>query len=139
MDVVTVAKRDAPKSVPLSFVLPAVAGWNCVRRTRFHRRQRRLYDEGHPLGYRRGSSFGGRFPFKTAPATEMYRSSVRSAAQRSIKPPRLMSPRPTKSAGKRKRSLKYFRKTSTYFPVAMLPSKTMSQWIGSFLARRRTD
>src|SRR5205085_3711299 len=129
---------DAPESVPLWFVLPAVAGWNCVRRTGFHRRQPRLYDEGHPLGYRRGASFGGRFPFKTAPATEMYRSSVRSAAQRSIKPPRLMSPRPTKSDGKRRRFLKCFKKTSTYFPVAMLPSKTISHSRGKVFASCRT-
>jgi|SRR6476661_6393164 hypothetical protein len=53
--------------------------------------------------YRRGVSFGGRLPLRTAPTTEIYRSSVLSTAQRKSNPPRLMSPRPTKSAGKSKR------------------------------------
>src|SRR5436190_56343 len=126
MGVIAVAKGDAAKSVPLRFVLPIVAGWNFVCRPGFHRRQRRLYDEGHPLGYRRGASFGGRFPLSTAPATEMYRSSVRSAAQRNIKPPRLMSPRPTKSAGKRKR-----------VRVSNLPAKIQTTQKGKNLGDRR--
>ena len=38
---------------------------------------------------------------KTAPAIGVYFSSCPASAQRSIKPPRLMSPRPIKSSGKK--------------------------------------
>ena len=49
------------------------------------------------------------------------------AALRSSRPPRLMSPRPTKSTGNRSRSPKISSSTSTYFGDAMLPSSTTSQ------------
>ena len=43
-----------------------------------------------------GSSFGGRWPCRAAPASGTYSSSRPAVTQRSIRPPRLMSPRPTK-------------------------------------------
>ncbi len=46
---------------------------------------------------------------------------------RSSSPPRLMSPRPTKSDGNTRRSPKTPVSTSTYFADAMLPSSTTSQ------------
>ena len=48
------------------------------------------------------------------------------STQRSISPPRLMSPRPTKPAETRSRSPKIGSSTSTYLPDAMLPSSTTS-------------
>jgi len=44
-----------------------------------------------------------------------------------MSPPRLISPRPTKSAGKTSRSPKIAWSTSTYLRDAMLPSRTTSQ------------
>src|SRR5678810_357913 len=45
---------------------------------------------------RNGSSFGGRWPCRIAPASGTYGSSKPAVTHRSINPPRLMSPRPTK-------------------------------------------
>src|SRR5436190_5340591 len=78
---VAVAKRNAAEAVPLRLVLPLVADGDFVDRTRLHWRQRRFKSEAHFV-YLRGSSFGGRFPFRMAPATEMNFSSQRSTAQR---------------------------------------------------------
>ena len=50
-----------------------------------------------------------------------------ASTQRSISPPRLMSPRPTKAGGNIRRSPKIGSSTSTYLPDAMLPSSTTSQ------------
>src|SRR5436305_1054039 len=135
---VTVAKRDAAEPVPLRLVLPLIADRNFLDGPRLHRRQRRFKSERHFV-YLRGSSFGGRFPFRMAPATETYFSSQRSTAQRRSNPPRLMSPRPTKSAGKQRRCPKCSRRTSTYFAVAMLPSKTIWASAGNFFASCRTS
>ena len=44
-----------------------------------------------------------------------------------MRPPRLISPRPTKAGGNSSRSPKIGSSTSTYFPEAMLPSSTTSQ------------
>src|SRR5262249_28305920 len=74
-----------------------------------------------------GASFGGRFPWSTAPATGTYVSSAPSSAHRSSSPPRLMSPRPTNSIGNRSRSPKTPMRMSTYFGDATLPSSTTSQ------------
>ena len=70
---------------------------------------------------------GGRLPRRTAPAIGAYSSSTPSAALRSSRPPRLMSPRPTKSIGNRRRVAEDLeqngRRTSA---EAMLPSSTTS-------------
>src|SRR6185312_2296628 len=71
-------------------------------------------------------SFGGRRPRRTAPATGTYASSSFARALRSRIPPRLMSPRPTNVSGKSSRAPNTVRSGSTYFPVAMLPSSTIS-------------
>ena len=47
-----------------------------------------------------GGSSAGAAPWRTAPATATYASSSPARTQRSSRPPRLMSPRPTKSIGK---------------------------------------
>src|SRR5258705_5607718 len=73
--------------------------------------------------HRIGSSLGGLRPWRTAPAIGTYASSRAASTQRSMSPPRLMSPRPTKSEGKRRRPSSRLSITSTYFPVAMLPSR----------------
>src|SRR5688572_1936316 len=49
-----------------------------------------------------------------------------ASTQRSSRPPRLMSPRPTNAGGNTRRSPKIGCRTSTYFPDAMLPSRTTS-------------
>src|SRR5205085_1610040 len=55
------------------------------------------------------------------------RTARRSAhEQRSRRPPRLMSPRPTNEGGNNSRSPKISTSTSAYLPVAMLPSSTAS-------------
>ncbi len=48
--------------------------------------------------HRRGSR-GGRLPLRFAPAIGATSSALPSRAARSMRPPRLMSPRPTKSIG----------------------------------------
>src|SRR6266850_2853986 len=80
-------------------------------------------------GYRlfNGSSFGGRAPCRLAPASGTYGSSNPAITQRSMSPPRLMSPRPTKSGGNISRSPKIGSSRSTYFPDATLPRSTTSQ------------
>src|SRR5437879_144298 len=80
---------------------------------------------------------GGRAPWRTAPCTFAYSSSVPARAERSSNPPRLMSPRPTKDGGKRSRSPKMPSSGSTYFAEAMLPSSTISAWAGSARSTRR--
>src|SRR5437867_337305 len=74
-----------------------------------------------------GGSFGGRAPWRTAPATGAYSSSTPSRALRRSRPPRLISPRPTNSMGNRRRLPKIPSRMSTYFGDAMLPSSTTSQ------------
>ena len=69
----------------------------------------------------RGTSRGGRCPWCTAPRRECGRGSVAASTARSIRPPRLMSPRPTKSAGKSSLPPSASWKSSTYFPLATLP------------------
>lgn len=54
-------------------------------------------------------------------------SCTRWRAHRNSKPPRLISPRPTNSAGNISRSPKIPSRGSTYFGVATLPSRTTSQ------------
>src|SRR5262245_49667604 len=71
--------------------------------------------------HRIGGSFGGLAPWRTAPMTGPYGSSTPSRAWRSSNPPRLMSPRPTKSTGNRSRSPKMLVRMSTYFGDATLP------------------
>ena len=73
-----------------------------------------------------GASLGGRGPWRTAPSTGTYGSSSPLRAARSIRPPRLMSPRPTKSIGNSSRAPKTSVSTSTYFAEAMLPRRTTS-------------
>src|SRR2546423_14027852 len=68
---VAVAKRNAAKAVPLRLVLPLVSDGDFVDRARLHWRQRKFKREPHFV-YLRGSSLGGRVPFRMAPATEMY-------------------------------------------------------------------
>src|SRR5262249_14377178 len=59
----------------------------------------RPQDDQAPRDHRIGSRRGGRVPRRTAPATATYSSSRPSWTQRSISPPRLMSPRPTNADG----------------------------------------
>ena len=68
------------------------------------------------------------------PAGRSAPSALRAARSRSA--PRLMSPRPTNSTGKRSRSPSISRSTSTYFPVATLPSSTTSRSSSSSSRRR---
>src|SRR5688500_16262121 len=86
----------------------------------------RLVRVGWNRDAHRGSSLGGRWPLRNAPATGTYVSSLMASAQRNISPPRLMSPRPTNSCGNSSRSPKTSSRTSTYLPVAILPSRMTS-------------
>src|SRR5438270_327090 len=79
--------------------------------------------------YVAGGNLGGRAPWRLAVATGTWVSCSPLRAQRSIRPPRLMSPRPANSAGKRSRWPKIFSKGSTYFGVAMLPRRTTSHLV----------
>lgn len=72
-------------------------------------------------------NLGGRAPLRTLPATGTYFNSTFSRAQRNNKPPRLKSPRPTNSAGNKRRSPKILKSGSIYFGVATLPKSTASQ------------
>src|SRR5690242_19159537 len=74
--------------------------------------------------FRHRSNLGGRAPCSTAPSTGTYESSVPERAARSISPPRLISPRPTKSAGNSRRSPNTSSSGSVYFALATLPSST---------------
>ena len=84
-----------------------------------------------------GASLGGLVPRRTAFTTGMYDSSFPAATERSMMPPRLISPRPTNSAGKSSRSRKMSSNGSTYFGVAMLPSRMISPASFKLSARNR--
>ena len=71
------------------------------------------------------SAAAGRGARRRRPARSPARR--RPSTQRSIRPPRLMSPRPTKCGGNISRSPKIGSSSSTYLPDAMLPSSTTSQ------------
>src|SRR5690348_1750529 len=71
-------------------------------------------------------SFGGRGPWRIEFATGTYVSGVPFLTARSIKPPRLMSPRPANSEGNISFAPKIPSSGSTYFCVATLPSRTTS-------------
>src|SRR5579859_2380247 len=73
-----------------------------------------------------GRSFGGFAPWSVALSTGTYSSSLCASTQRSMRPPRLISPRPTKSEGNSRRSRKISSRGSTYFAVAILPRRTTS-------------
>ena len=75
----------------------------------------------------RAASFSGRFPCRIAPAIGSYSNSWSSATHRRRRPPLLISPRPTKLDGNKRRSPKKRIKGSAYFLVLILPSKTASQ------------
>src|SRR6202008_3914060 len=53
-----------------------------------------------------GTSFGGLGPRRMALRTGAYASSLPASTERSMSPPRLISPRPTNSIGKSRRSWK---------------------------------
>src|SRR5947208_2067213 len=60
-----------------------------------------------------------------AGSSTAYSSSTPLAACRRSRPPRLMSPRPMNDGGKCSRGPSRSVRTFTYFPVAMLPSRTI--------------
>src|SRR5206468_13072523 len=74
----------------------------------------------------RGARRGGRGPWRRPTSRATYSSSRPASTQRRSRPPRLMSPRPANSAGKRRAEPKTFPSRSTYLPVATLPSSTTS-------------
>src|SRR6185312_13469928 len=84
----------------------------------------RSLQAGEDYRFRHGSNLGGRAPRKGAPSTGMYGSSTPARAWRNISPPRLISPRPTKSAGNKRRSPKISSSGLVYFALATLPSNT---------------
>ena len=71
---------------------------------------------------------GAAAPCRTAPATGHVVQLRPASTQRSISPPRLMSPRPTNVGGEEQpRRRTTSSSTSTYLPLATLPSSTTSQ------------
>src|SRR5581483_6809302 len=81
----------------------------------------------YPRAHLIGGSFGGRAPCSVAPMTGTYGSSSPSRALRSSKPPRLMSPRPTKSIGNSSRSPKILvsRTTSQSSPISRSSARAL--------------
>src|SRR6266849_52953 len=69
-----------------------------------------------------GSSSG----FRRGALSEVYSSSRFARTARRRSPPRLMSPRPAKIPGKRRRSPRSGHRMSTYLPLATLPRSTTS-------------
>jgi hypothetical protein len=84
-----------------------------------------------------GESFGGLGPRLTADSTGIYSNSKPLSAQRSISPPRLISPRPTNSLGNKRSTPKHSSSGSTYLALAILPRSTTLQPLGSARASAR--